>query len=190
MEIKIFRAKLKEDSYTWENDITEKEWKAILQNKIVMKNRFKSVLLNFYKQPGHKGTCQVLGAHCAKSAAKVAKDVVDFGQAVQKTLNRFRIFGTDNEPTYWVIPMTGEYNGKVYEWVLRPDLIRAIEDIYQQDITSKDEFFINRKRKPQIPNHAPQKELALSNKNILEGAYKDHNSRNKGPAKRVYKKIS
>lgn len=125
MEIKKV---IKQDGeYQCDIDVTVEEWKEILQDKTMMNRNYVDVLLKFHSEPGHKSTCKELGIKYNKSPQSFNGTITNFAKATQKKLNRFEVIGADGDKSFWIIPMTGKYKGKHFEWTIRPELAKAIE---------------------------------------------------------------
>lgn len=127
MEIKKV---IKQDGeYQCDIDVTVDEWKSILQNKTIMNKNYVDVLLKFYSEPEHKSTCKELGIKHEKSPQSFNGTITNFAKAAQKKLNRFEVIGADGDNSFWIIPMTGKYKGEHFEWTMRPELVKAVEDV-------------------------------------------------------------
>jgi len=109
--------------------ISVDEWKAILQDKSLMTDNYKDVLLKFYSEPEHKSTCEAYGRKHNVNPQSPNSTITNFAKAVQKKLNRFEIIGSDGNPTYWIIPMLGKNVGKHFEWTIRPELVQALKTL-------------------------------------------------------------
>lgn len=126
----IKKAELIDRIYTWDNNITKAEWIAVLQDNSLIKEETKSSLYKFYLEPGRRSTCRTLAVKHNIDSNIIHNNIIALGKAIQKKLNRFQVIGTDKQPTYWVIPMYGELNNRMLEWVIRPELIAAMETLY------------------------------------------------------------
>ncbi|WP_026809934.1 AAA family ATPase [Arenibacter latericius] len=135
MEIK--KAELIDDLYSWDNDITKEEWISILQDKYLINEELISTLYKFYLEPRHRSTCRELGLKHKIQPSVIHESVSALGKLVQGKLNRFKIIGSDKQLTNWVIPMYGQLNNNVLEWVIRPELIAAMETLYVHGDPSK-----------------------------------------------------
>lgn len=112
-----------------ELDITVEEWKSILQAVSVSDN-YRLWLARFYHEPGHKASCKHMGEKFNCNPQSPNSIITNFGKAVQKILHRFEVRGTDNEPTYWIIPMkSGRYVDGYFEWTMRDELVQAMEEL-------------------------------------------------------------
>jgi len=112
-----------EGEYVCNMDISVNEWKETLLDASLMTISYKDALVKFYNEQGHKSTCKSLGEKYNVSPQTFNATIRNFAKAVQKNLNRFEVIGTDEEPTYWIIPMTGKKVGEHFEWTMRPELI-------------------------------------------------------------------
>ena len=112
-----------------ELEITVEEWKSILQAVSVSDN-YRLWLARFYHEPGHKASCKHMGEKFNCNPQSPNSIITNFGKAVQKILHRFEVRGTDNEPTYWIIPMkSGRYVDGYFEWTMRDELVQAMEEL-------------------------------------------------------------
>lgn len=120
-----------------ELDITVDEWKSVLQDISIHEN-YKLWLARFYWEPGHKASCKQMGEKFNCHPQSPNSIITNFGKAVQKILNRFEVRGTDNELTYWIIPMkAGCYVDGYFEWTMRDELVQAMEEL---KMTNSDQF--------------------------------------------------
>ncbi|MDR0431666.1 MAG: AAA family ATPase [Tannerellaceae bacterium] len=132
---------IQDGNYICDIDISSDEWKQILQDEIFMSSIYKDTLIKFYSEPEHKSTCKALGEKHNQSPQSLNGTITAFAKAVQKRLNRFEIIGTNNEPTYWIIPMYGKYIGSYFEWTLRPELVQAMEELGMTEIKNEYQKF-------------------------------------------------
>lgn len=130
MEVK--KAELIDGVYSWDCDISKEEWIAILEDKSLIKEEYKSVLYKFYLEPRHRSTCRKLSLKHGVESTIIHNSISKLGEVVQNKLKRFKVIGTDKELTHWLIPMYGELNNNVLEWVIRPELVAAMETLYYQ----------------------------------------------------------
>lgn len=141
MEIKKV---IKQDGeYQCDIDVTVDEWKSILQDKTIMNKNYVDVLLKFYSEPEHKSTCKELGIKYDKSPQSFNGTITNFAKAVQKKLNRFEVIGADGDNSFWIIPMTGKYKREHFEWTMRPELVKAIEEINIRNTIQFDMDYFN-----------------------------------------------
>jgi len=127
MEVK--KVTLDSGKYICDIDISVEEWKSILQDKTLMNDNYKDVLIKFHSEPNHKATCKELGIKYDASPQSFNGTITNFAKAVQKKLNRFVIIGTDGKPTYWIIVMLGKNVGEYFEWTIRPELAKAMDEL-------------------------------------------------------------
>lgn len=119
---------IKDGTYHCDINISIEEWKAILSDSTVINDNIKDVLMKFYHEPEHKSTCKALGEKYSISAQSLNGTITAFAKAAQKKLDRFQVIGTDEQPTYWIIAMTGKTSGSHFEWKMRDELVKAIEE--------------------------------------------------------------
>ncbi|MDD2476362.1 MAG: AAA family ATPase, partial [Dysgonamonadaceae bacterium] len=114
--------------YICDIDVTVEDWKEVLRDNSLMTENYKDVLFKFYLETEHKSTCKALGEKYGASPQSYNGTITNFAKAVQKKLNRFEVIGADGNPTFWIIPMLGKYEGEHFEWTLRPELVQALEE--------------------------------------------------------------
>lgn len=141
MEIK--KVTKQDGKYQCDIDVTVEEWKLILHDRTIMNPNNVDVLLKFYAEPGHKSTCKELGLKYNKSPQSFNGTITNFAKAAQRKLNRFEVIGTDGESSFWIIAMTGKYKDKHFEWTMRPELVKAIEEIDIRNIIKYDMDYFN-----------------------------------------------
>ena len=121
-------------TYSSEIGVSVEEWQSILLNKDITTSNYKEALMAFYKEPGHGATCSELGDKYfsqGKDAQKFNSWITQFGKAVSKHLNRFKLLRANGKECFWNIPMNPGKdlpNGK-FQWTLRKELIQAIENL-------------------------------------------------------------
>lgn len=117
-----------------EINVTVKEWEDILSNSNITKQDYKKALLAIYKEPDHQATCSQLGMKYYgdnKKGQFYNSSIVQFGKAVVKHLNRFKVVEDNGTERFWHIAMdhgTTLENGH-FQWTLRNELVRAIENL-------------------------------------------------------------
>lgn len=129
--------------YNCDIGISVDEWKILFTDDTFMNDNVKDALIKFYNEPEHKSTCKALGEKFNISAQSINGTVTAFTKAVQKKLNRFEIIGLDDQPTYWIIAMTGKNVGSYFEWTMREELVRAIEEINFKSINKLQQIYDN-----------------------------------------------
>lgn len=129
--------------YNCDIGISVDEWKILLKDDSFMNDNVKDVLVKFYNEPEHKSTCKALGEKFNISAQSINGTVTAFTKAVQKKLNRFEIIGIDEQPTYWIIAMTGKNVGSYFEWTMREELVQAMEEINFKSINKLQQIYDN-----------------------------------------------
>lgn len=121
-----------EGTYSCNIGVSTEEWQEILANPDVTTSNYKEALMAFYNEPGHKSTCKRLSLKHygnAKDAQKFNSWITNFGKAVVKHLNRFRIIDTDGTEKFWHVSMCSGRNTEdgLFETTLRPEIVSAIE---------------------------------------------------------------
>lgn len=119
-------------TYSCNIGVSTAEWQEILVNSEVTTTNYKYALMAFYNEPGHKSTCKRLSLKHygnAKDAQKFNSWITNFGKAVVKHLNRFRIIDTDGTEKFWHVSMCSGRNTEdgLFETTLRPEIVSAIE---------------------------------------------------------------
>lgn len=133
---KIYIRETPHGTFSCDIDITVTEWQNILKNKKLTTDNYMTALMAFYSEPGHKATCQALGLkHYGNvvDAQKFNSWITQFGKAVVKHLNRFHVYNSDGDDKerFWPIAMGKgtELDTGHFEWTLRQELVKAIENL-------------------------------------------------------------
>lgn len=133
---KIYTVENPKGTFSCDIDITVAEWQDILKNKKLTTDNYMTALMAFYDEPGHKATCQALGIKHygnAVDAQKFNSWITQFGKAVVKHLNRFHVFDPDEDDKerFWPVAMGKgtELDSGHFEWTLRQELVKAIENL-------------------------------------------------------------
>ncbi|PHR46549.1 MAG: hypothetical protein COA32_10415 [Fluviicola sp.] len=146
--MKEIRVQIDDDGvYNSAIDISVEEWKSILSEEEY--SQYLETLRKFYFEPRHESSCKYLGEKYNVHFSSLNRSITSFANSIQKRLNRFKVIGTDGKPTYWPIIMTGKYEGSLFVWRLRPELVEAIE----QENLFRDERSISNKFPDLIPKY-------------------------------------
>lgn len=117
--------------YHFNPNISEDEWIDILEDENITTENYKKWLLRFYEEPAHSATCKDIAQKYGATAQTVNSYIMNFGKAVDKALDRFEIYGTEGNRTYWIIPMNGkDMDNGLFLWTLRPELVQAISYLW------------------------------------------------------------
>jgi 5-methylcytosine-specific restriction protein B len=108
-------------------DISVDEWKSILSEEDY--SQYLETLRKFYFEPNHESSCKYLGEKHNEHPSSINRLITSFASSIQKRLNRFEVLGTDGNPSYWSIIMTGKKEGGFFVWRLRSELVEAIEQL-------------------------------------------------------------
>lgn len=135
----IQKQKNKEGFYYAETGVTANEWFQMLTDGTISKRQI-NVLLCFYREPGHKGICNVLAKKYGGNVKHFSNPIWRMGQAVQNHLGRFKLVNADtdvdsiDENTYWAIPMTGKSEKQGFCWMIKQALCQALEKYLYQEL--------------------------------------------------------
>ena len=76
-------------------------------------------------------TCKELGVKYSITPQSISSTITAFGRSIQKKLNRAKIIGIDGKEVFWIVVMQGKYlNNGLFEWKLRDELIKAMENLH------------------------------------------------------------
>lgn len=138
--MKVIQEQISPDGiYSADTGITVDEWFQML-NDGTIKQRQKEILLCFYREPGHKGICNVLAKKYGGNDKHFSNPIWRIGKSVQKRLARFEVLGVENDGSssndnvYWVVPMTGKRDKQGFCWMIKPELCEAIEQYLYHDL--------------------------------------------------------
>ena len=130
-----------EGVYHADTGITAQEWLQML-NDGTIKQRQKEILLCFYREPEHKGICNVLAKKYGGNDKHFSNPIWRIGKAVQKRLARFEVHGVENDGSssndsvFWVVPMTGKREKQGFCWMIKPELCVALEQYLYHNLIS------------------------------------------------------
>ncbi len=122
-------------TFSCELNISVEEWEEILTNSKLTTINSRIALLRFYHEPAHKATCKNLAIKYygdSSSYKTISTCITQLGKNVTKHLNRFKIVGSKTDkPSYWNVAMNPGVNTPDgnFEWTLRPQLVKAIENL-------------------------------------------------------------
>ena len=120
--------------------VTMEEWLDLLHRPKA--EPYIDALVCFLREPEQKGTCSGVGLKYGKSAQHYNSKVTSFSEWVQKELGRFRVVGTDGNPTYWCIAMqTGWDTKQGFVWQLRKELSEALRIYLMEKLIAKYKSF-------------------------------------------------
>ena len=113
--------------------ISKKEWIDLLNNEDVLKQEYKTWLLRFYKEPKHQSSCYLLGKKYNTDSLSINAFMTNFGRAIQKHLNRFKVASDDEDGKqhshFLTIFMMGKPGGKTgYQLMLKEEVCAALHD--------------------------------------------------------------
>lgn len=121
-------------TFSCDIDISVEEWQDILLDTSLITSNYKKALMAFYDEPEHQSNCKALGVKYygnAKDAQKFNAWISQFGIAVAKKLNRFKIVDEEGKERFWHVTMCKgmEAENGVFVTQLRPELVKAMENV-------------------------------------------------------------
>ena len=120
--------------------VTVEEWLNLLHRPKA--EPYIDALVCFLREPEQKGTCSGVGLKYGKSAQHYNSKVTNFSEWIKKELGRFRVVGTDGNPTYWCIAMqTGWDTKQGFVWQLRKELSEALRIYLMEKLIAKYKTF-------------------------------------------------
>ena len=106
--------------------VSADEWLDLLREEAA--KQYIDTLLCFLREPGHEGSCTVVGSKYGKSSLHYNGKITGFAKWVQRQLNRFRLVSLDGKMTYWCIPMEkGWHSSRGFIWLMRKELVQALQ---------------------------------------------------------------
>lgn len=127
--------------------VSADEWLDLLREEAA--KQYIDTLLCFLREPGHEGSCTVVGSKYGKPSLHYNGKITGFAKWVQRQLNRFRLVSLDGKMTYWCIPMEkGWHSPRGFMWLMRKELVQAlqmylVESLIHQFESSKSSASIN-----------------------------------------------
>ena len=114
-------------------NITTSQWKDLLRDPKVFREKDLELIRRFYISDNHAATCYDLGAQDGVSPSTYIKPVVALARRVQDKMSVPPIFGTNGKETWWRILFWGRYREDGhFEWKVRPELAKAVEALYPE----------------------------------------------------------
>lgn len=106
--------------------VSADEWLDLLRKEAA--KQYIDTLLCFLREPGHEGSCTVVGSKYGKPSLHYNGKITGFSKWVQRQLNRFRLVSLDGKMTYWCIPMEkGWDSSRGFIWLMRKELVQALQ---------------------------------------------------------------
>ena len=106
--------------------VSADEWLDLLRKEAA--KQYIDTLLCFLREPGHEGSCTVVGSKYGKPSLHYNGKITGFSKWVQRQLNRFRLVGLEGKITYWCIPMEkGRHSPRGFIWLMRNELVQALQ---------------------------------------------------------------
>lgn len=106
--------------------VSADEWLDLLRKEAA--KQYIDTLLCFLREPGHEGSCTVVGSKYGKPSLHYNGKITGFSKWVQRQLNRFRLVSLDGKITYWCIPMEkGWDSSRGFIWLMRKELVEALQ---------------------------------------------------------------
>lgn len=106
--------------------VSADEWLDLLRKEAA--KQYIDTLLCFLREPGHEGSCSVVGSKYGKPSLHYNGKITGFSKWVQRQLNRFRLVSLDGKMTYWCIPMEKGWDSpRGFIWLMRKELVQALQ---------------------------------------------------------------
>lgn len=106
--------------------VSADEWLDLLRKEAA--KQYIDTLLCFLREPGHEGSCTVVGSKYGKPSLHYNGKITGFSKWVQRQLNRFRLVSLDGKMTYWCIPMEKGWDSpRGFIWLMRKELVEALQ---------------------------------------------------------------
>ena len=108
-----------------EIEISTEKWYSLLNEPKA--KQYIEVLVAFLREPGHKGSCYTVAQKHNDNPQSYNAKVMHFGKWVNAQIDNFTVLGTDDNPTYWAIPMRFGWETKEgFVWQMREELVEAL----------------------------------------------------------------
>ena len=143
-------------------NISESRWLDLLNNKEVFRDQDLKLICQIYEENNHATTCKMLGLKNGVSSSSYIPVVVNLAKRILTCLGESPDIRSDGKPRYWNVIFWGrDLDDGTFEWKLRPQLARALEDKY-----------------PKLGMSAVNSYLdGELNKDIAEHSFEDYDSR-------------
>lgn len=122
--------------------ISTEKWYSLLNEPKA--KQYIDVLVAFFREPEHKGSCFTVAQKHNDNPQSYNAKVMHFGKWVNAQIGNFTVFGTDDNPTYWAIPMRFGWDTKDgFVWQMRDELVEALRRYLldeQKEKTAKEQL--------------------------------------------------
>lgn len=132
-EIQSERDKGYPKEYASNIKISVNEWKQMLLDPDIFREKDITFLKRIYASDNHASTCYDLGAQDGVSPTTYIKPVVALARRVADWANLEAIYRENNKQVWWRILFWGRYReDSHFEWKLQPKLAKAMSDLYPE----------------------------------------------------------
>lgn len=115
-----------------EINISTEQWYQLLKEPKA--KLYTKTLFDFLREPGHKGSCYAVATKYNSDPQSYNAKIMHLGKWVHAQLD-FTIYGTDEKPTYWAIPMKyGMETKEGFVWQLRKELVEALQKLLIENL--------------------------------------------------------
>ena len=113
--------------------ITIDQWKTLLQNTEVFKEKDLDLIKRFYVCDNHATTCYDLAMQDGVSPSSYITPVVALAKRISEAMDIEPIYGDKGDRVWWRIIFWGRYrDDEHFEWKLQPKLAKAMKALYPE----------------------------------------------------------
>lgn len=124
-----------EGIYTCNTGLSIEDWKNILSNENITPENVMRLIKAWYKQEKHEASCKQIATYIDDERITPSycnSTITQYGKSICRTL-KIKLLNNDGSNTYCQFLMDGHYgvyeNGKVYNWILKEEVVEAIEEL-------------------------------------------------------------
>lgn len=135
----FIKRSLEEGDYAYSNEyrspisILVNEWEELLKSDKIFRQQDIELLKRIYSKQNHATTCYALGKEDGKHPSSYILQIVNLGKRISKQLGLREVIGTEGKAVWWRILFWGDkIDSGHYEWKIRPELARALENQFPQ----------------------------------------------------------
>lgn len=120
--------------YFYKIAIDKDDWKELIKNSEIFYNNNLEVIKKIYLSQHHANTCSELAEIEGVHPTSYIKPIIELSKRILNEMGLTPLKRKNSEKScYWPVLFWGRYTDKgLFEWKLRPDLVKAIKEIFPE----------------------------------------------------------
>lgn len=113
--------------------ISKDLWINILKDNTLLKPKDIAFLKDFYNEPQHASTCSEMSEKTGVSVLAYNQAMGNAGKRISNFLKFRPNYREDGTQRYWSVLFRGNYReDNLFLWQVKPELVKALEDVYPE----------------------------------------------------------